>query len=129
VNKVGLVTSCVCLVSSFLLAAAIPGPADKERTVTVLEQAVKTDPSNAELWVHLGFAHHKLGQTLQAQSAFEKARSLDPRNRDALFMLGLIYEKNRQTPEALQAWKEYLAAETDHVKRGIAEKHIHHLSQ
>src|SRR5262245_24759523 len=29
----------------------------KERATSVLEQAVKKDPNNAELWVHLGFAY------------------------------------------------------------------------
>ncbi len=103
--------------------------AQKERTVTALEQDLKTDPTNAELWLHLGFAYRKLDQVDNAQRAFEKASSLNPRNREALYMLGLIYEKKNQTQAALQAWKRYVAEETDPEKRSVGEKHIHHLSQ
>jgi len=65
----------------------------------------------------------------KVQAAFEEVLSQDPRNRDALFMLGLIYEKKRRTPDALRVWKQYRSIETDAEKRGIAEKHIHQLSQ
>jgi cytochrome c-type biogenesis protein CcmH/NrfG len=119
----------VGMVSSGLNAGSNPVAEPKERAVTALEEDVKTDPNNAELWVHLGFAYHKSGQNDQAKTAFEKARSLNPRSRDALFMLGLIYEKKRQSPEAVQVWKEYLSVESDSAKREIAEKHIHHLTQ
>ena len=110
-------------------ADSSPPPEQKERAVAALEQAVRTDPNNAELWLHLGFAYRKLDRIDQAQNAFEKTAALDPRNQDALYMLGLIYEKKRQTQEALEAWKKYLAAAGDSEKRGVAEKHIHHLSQ
>ncbi len=103
--------------------------AQQERAVSALEQDLKTDPNNAELWLHLGFAYRKLNKIDQAQSAFEKVIALAPNNKDASFMLGLIYESKNMKPEAEKAWKSYLAAETDHEKREIAEKHIHHLSQ
>jgi cytochrome c-type biogenesis protein CcmH/NrfG len=120
----------------FLTAAApgisadsAPAGEQKERAVAALEQDVKTDPNNAELWLHLGFAYRKSGQMDKAQGAFEKVVAMDSHNRDALFMLGLIYESKHQTQDALRVWKDYLAAETDAEKRQIAEKHIHHLSQ
>jgi cytochrome c-type biogenesis protein CcmH/NrfG len=102
---------------------------NQERAVSALQQAVKSDPNNPELWLHLGFAYRKVNDVDQAQSAFEKARALDPRNDDALYMLGLIYEKKHQTKEALKAWQDYLAASTNTAKRNDAEKHIHQLSQ
>ena len=111
------------------LAADSASSPDRERAVSVLEQAVKSDPHNAELWLHLGFAYRKLGQTDQSQGAFEKASALDPHNRDALYMLGLIYEKKHQTQDAQRVWKAYLATETDATKRSDAEKHLHHLEQ
>jgi cytochrome c-type biogenesis protein CcmH/NrfG len=116
--------------------AAGPGLADapgaqeqKERAAAVLEQAVKADPHNAELWVHLGFARRKQGQLDQARAAFETASQLDPGNQDALYMLGLIYESKGQTRDALQAWKQYLASVTDPAKKDVAQNHIHRLSQ
>jgi len=126
----------VCLMS-LLLAAAARGMADdssstkeqKERAVAALEQAVKTDPANSELWMHLGFACRKVDNMNRAKEAFEKAASLDPKNQDALFMLGLIYEKMKQPQDALRVWKQYLSVATDPEKRDTAQNHIHHLSQ
>jgi cytochrome c-type biogenesis protein CcmH/NrfG len=118
-----------------LLMAACPviasaaTPDAKERATAALEQDVKADPNNAELWLHLGYAYRKDGQVDQSQNAFEKASSLDPRNPNALYMLGLIYEKKHQKQEALRVWKNYLAVESDPSERAIAEKHIHLLSQ
>jgi cytochrome c-type biogenesis protein CcmH/NrfG len=101
----------------------------KERAVSALEQDTKTDPNNAELWLHLGFAYRKLDKIDQSQNAFEKAALLNPQAKDAYFMLGLIYESKHQKAEAEKAWKSYLAVEKDPEKRAVAEKHIHHLSQ
>src|SRR5438552_1178611 len=118
-----------------LLLIIVAGPLtgayadDKEAAVSALEQNVKANPTNPELWLHLGFAYRKVDQMDQAQNAFQKVISLDPRNRDALFMLGLIYEKKHQAQDALNAWKQYLPLETDPAKRAVAEKHIHLLSQ
>ena len=119
-----------------LAAAGFPGQAaspassgPQERAVSALEQDVKTDPNNAELWLHLGFAYRKLNKIDQAQNAFEKASSLDPHNREALHMLGFIYEKKHLTQDAERIWKQYLALETDAAERDEVEKHIHHLSQ
>jgi len=99
----------------------------RQRAVAALEQDLKTDPNNSELWLHLGFAYRKLDQVDQAQAAFEKAASLNPRSEDAYYMLGLIYEKKGQKSQALSVWKNYLAAETDPIKRSVAQKHIHQL--
>lgn len=114
-------------------SARTEGPAasspEQERAVAALEQDLKTDPNNAELWLHLGFAYRKLGNIDQARNAFEKVSSLNPKEKDAFFMLGLIYESEHQKDAARKAWTSYLAAETDREKRAIAQKHIHHLSQ
>lgn len=123
------------LLLSFFVAgggvcADAPSPqAQKERAAATLEQDVKSDPQNAELWLHLGFAYRKLDQLDRAQGAFEKASSLAPQNQEALYMLGLIYEKEKRTGDALRVWKQYLAVVTDPEKRNVADTHIHHLSQ
>jgi len=101
----------------------------RDRAVDVLKENVVKDPSNPELWLHLGFAYRKQGNLPQACEAFEKAISLDPQNQESLFMLGLLYEKSNKTSEALRVWKQYLATSTDPDKRAMAEKHIHQLSQ
>src|SRR5882724_4300958 len=88
------------LVSSSICTAGPSAPnaqGDKDRALAVLEQSVKTDPNNSELWLHLGFAYRKLDKIDQAQSAFEKVTTFDAHSRDALYMLGLIYEKKHDT--------------------------------
>src|SRR5262245_45255331 len=124
------------VLAAFLIASspvismgAAPETAPRERAVAALEQDVKTDPNNAELWLHLGFAYRKLGKIDDAQKAFEKSSTLNPRATDAFFMLGLIYESKHQTADAEKAWKAYLASETDGTKREMAEKHLHHLKE
>ena len=101
----------------------------KMRATMALEQDVKTDPSNAELWLHLGFAYRKDNQNDKAQTAFEKASTLDPHSSDAFYMLGLIYESKHQTEDARKAWQSDMSVETDAAKRAVAEKHLHHLSE
>ena len=124
-----------CLLALLLLGAGFasgdPGsPQDQEeRATTALLQAVKSDPNNAELWTHLGFAYRKTGQLDQAVDAFNKAATLNPRSTDALYMLGIIYESRHQTQDALRAWKAYVAIETDPTKKSTAENHIQHLSR
>jgi cytochrome c-type biogenesis protein CcmH/NrfG len=101
----------------------------KERAIAALDQAIKADPSNSELWMHLGYACRKVEDFDRARQAFEKASSLDPKNQEALFMLGLIYEKMKQPQDALRIWKQYLSVATDPEKRDKAQNHIHRLSQ
>lgn|GEM_PF-1496190 len=124
----------LCLVLLFSAGTLIPAhadmvPSEHQRTVLTLEQAVKNDPLNSELWLHLGFAYRKAGDIEKSRTAFEKASSLNPRSADAFYMLGLIYESKHQTAEAEKAWQSYLSIETDTTKRAVAEKHIHHLDQ
>jgi cytochrome c-type biogenesis protein CcmH/NrfG len=101
----------------------------QERAAAALEQDLKTDPNNAELWLHLGFAYRKMEMMDQARQAFEKVAALNPHETDAYYMLGLIYESQHNKAAAQKAWKDYLAAEANPDKRAVAEKHIHHLSQ
>ena len=103
--------------------------AQETRTIAVLEQALKTDPTNGDLWIHLGFAYRKSGDIDQAQKAFTQAATLSPQDPDSLYMLGLIAESTHQTADALRWWKKYVAVETDPAKKAVGENHIHHLTQ
>jgi cytochrome c-type biogenesis protein CcmH/NrfG len=126
-----------CGLSIALLAMPAPGPSKAQgprsheealRVRIDLEQSLKSDPGNSELWMHLGFTNHDLEDVDGAQRAFEKSAVLNPRNADALYMLGLIYEKKKMTSEALKSWKAFLDISQDPWKRDVAVKHIHHLN-
>jgi len=127
--KTGALALALSVCAGPAVRAASKDSKDQEqRVVEALRQDLKADPSNAELWVHLGFAYRKAEDIDQALAAFQKASQLNPQESDAFYMLGIIYENKRQKPEALQAWKDYLAVTTDPVKRDVAQKHIHHLN-
>ncbi len=110
-------------------AETSPAGGPQQRAAAALEQALKADPANPELWLHLGFAYRKLNQLDQAETAFQKAATINPHEEDAFYMIALIDEKKGQKKEAAQAWKNYMGAETDPVKRTVAQKHIHQLEQ
>jgi cytochrome c-type biogenesis protein CcmH/NrfG len=128
-SRVGLAMLFLAIVPPGRATGSATASGQKERAASALEEDIKADPTNAELWLHLGFAQRKLGQINDAQKAFEKVTSLNPQLQDAYYMLGLIYESKHMTPEAKKAWEQYLTAETNPDRRAIAEKHIHHLSQ
>jgi len=126
-RRMAPILAVLLMAASFTLLRAAPD--DKARATAALEQDVKADPNNPQLWLHLGYAYRNDGQLDLAQSAFQKVINLDSRNAGALYMLALIYEKKHQTSDALAAWKKYQSVETDAEKRSVAEKHIHQLSQ
>jgi cytochrome c-type biogenesis protein CcmH/NrfG len=97
--------------------------------IATMEQSLRTNPANPQLWLQLGLAYRDAHNLDQAQNAFQRVLNLEPQNPDALYMLGLIYEKKGQTQEALRSWRQYLIVEKDPARRAIAEKHVHLLSQ
>ena len=99
---------------------------EQSRALSALQEALQKDPTNSELWSHLGFAWHKLADLEQSQKAFEKAVSLNPKNLGAQFMLGLIYEKKKLKAQAIEAWKACLASPEQRT-RDIAKNHLHQL--
>jgi protein O-GlcNAc transferase len=117
------------LLTLTLAPAVFAAANDRQETVAALEQNVKTNPNNSDLWVHLGLAYRDVNDTQKAESAFQKALSLNPRNTNALFMLGLLYEKKNQNQDALRTWQQLISVETDPARKQVAERHIHQLSQ
>lgn len=106
-----------------------PKDPDAIRAKAAIEEAVKKDPANAELWLHLGFAFKKLDDADGAQKAFEKVVELNPKSASAHYMLGLIYEKKKMKEQAIAAWKACLANATEDSMKEIAQKHLGHLQK
>src|SRR5687768_17418148 len=79
---------------------------------TVIETALKDDPQNSELWVHLGLVERKLDRVDAALEAFERAAKFNPQNANAHFMRGLAYEKKQDNIKALSAWEACLSVST-----------------
>ncbi len=133
------------LLLSFVLAAAMPPTAqaqlggghwdsgthhsvdEHKKNAAELEETIKKDPSNIELYIRLGFTYSKLEKADDAQRAFENAVRLDPKRAIAHYMLGLIYEKKGLKEKAISAWQACLDNATEPHLRDTAIKHLHHL--
>jgi len=126
---------------TLLLAAAVPvlaqsAPRDirtqsvqeLKQTAAELEEAVKRQPGNAELYIKLGFTYTRLEKADDAQRAFESAVLLDPKRAIAHYMLGLIYEKKGLKDKAIASWQACLDNAAEPHLRETARKHLHHLS-
>jgi cytochrome c-type biogenesis protein CcmH/NrfG len=100
---------------------------EHKKNAAELEEAVKTDPNNIELYIRLGFVYSKLEKVGDAQRAFENAVRLDPKRAIAHYMLGLIYEKKGLRDNAIAAWKACLENASEPRLRETALKHLHHL--
>lgn len=126
----------IILGSAFLALAAVwqarsesqPDP-EVKRAKQALETAIRKDPANSELWLHLGFVEKKLGDVEASQQAFEKTVALNPKSASAYYMLGLIYEKKKLVDQAISAWKACLANATEDQMKEIAQKHLAHLQK
>lgn len=66
------------------------------------ERATVAQPSNADAWNLLGFAHRKMGDYKAALIAYDEALSLDPSHRGALEYLGEAYVELGRREDALK---------------------------
>ncbi|MFA6435394.1 MAG: tetratricopeptide repeat protein [Elusimicrobiales bacterium] len=101
--------------------------AELKTRAAALEEAVKLEPADIELYIRLGFTYAKLEQADDAQKAFENAVRLDPKKAIAHYMLGLIYEKKGLKENAVAAWKACIENTAEPRLRETALKHLHHL--
>jgi len=130
------------LLLAVLLTAAIPqalraggrweadgqrGADELRKDAAALEEQVKLDPGNVELYIRLGFAYTKLENADGARKAFESAVRLDQKMAIVHYMLGLIYEKKGLRDKAIAAWKACLENAAEPRMRETAKKHLHHL--
>jgi len=128
------------LLAAFIAAAA-PGMAqtgprdirvqsieELTKTAAELEEAIKQQPANAELYIKLGFTYTRLERADDAQRAFENAARLAPGKAITHYMLGLIYEKKGLKDKAISAWTACLQTAVEPQMRETARKHLHHLS-
>lgn len=64
---------------------------DYKGAVALLSGLVVTDPTNADVWNHLGYSERKLGNFPSALAAYGKALALQPEHRGANEYLGELY--------------------------------------
>ena len=61
------------------------------QAIEVLNQAVESEPGNANAWNLLGYASRKEGKLELSAQAYEKALSIDPNHKDALEYQGELF--------------------------------------
>jgi Tfp pilus assembly protein PilF len=136
---------------SLLLAVAAPSPAqtveastapaavahvdtiqhkdELRRARLVMENALKSDPSNDSLLLELAFIEQKQGDFDAAQADFEKVIALNPGETSAHYMLALLYEKKGEKRRAMESWQACMDRSADPNMRSVAEKHLKELKK
>lgn len=62
-----------------------------KQAIDTLENAVDSEPDNADAWNLLGYASRKIGDLEQSAEAYSKALSIDPKHLDALEYQGELF--------------------------------------
>ena len=62
-----------------------------------LLEAVKLDPSSAQVYFYLGVATQKLGRPAEAEKYFRRSLELGPRAVNTLYNLGVLAARGRET--------------------------------
>jgi len=62
-----------------------------QQAIEVLNQAIESEPANADAWNLLGYASRKEGKLELSSEAYEKALSIDPNHKDALEYQGELF--------------------------------------
>ena len=62
-----------------------------KQAIEILQQAIDSEPDNADAWNLLGYALRKEGNLEKSAEAYSKALSIDPDHKDALEYQGELY--------------------------------------
>jgi tetratricopeptide (TPR) repeat protein len=73
-----------------------------ERAIAPLEFLTTKSPETINYWNQLATSYNKVGQTSNAESAYQKLIQLEPGNKDFYFNLGLIYKEQGKLSKARQ---------------------------
>lgn len=86
---------------------------------TMIEQAVKADPTNPSYLDSLGWAYFKLGDYASAEKHLKEAARFDPTSATIQEHLGDVYDKQKKSDLARSAWERSvkLASDPADIKR------------
>lgn len=92
-------------------------------TVPLLEQAVKLDPNNGDLYLTLGVAYRGMNRLDDAKAAYDKALALNPSDPAPHFNQGvLLGDYRKDYTGAVEAFNRYISA--GGPERALAETYI-----
>jgi cytochrome c-type biogenesis protein CcmH/NrfG len=94
--------------------ASQPGYAEVLAHALELEQAVKQNPNDPDLLIHLGNAYFDADKYLEAASAYERSLALAPNNPNVLTDLGTMYRAAGQYNKAVECYNKAIALDPQH---------------
>ena len=114
------------------ISEALARAGNSEDAVGILQNAVRRDPGEAQLWIGLGNAlvDHAHGLTPPAELAYRRAAEVQPGHPAAAFFYGLALARSGDRDAALRLWRETLATAPENASwRSLVEQGIAVLSQ
>ena len=100
---------------------------DLSSNISMLENAVATQPDNVNAWIELGNNYFDTNQYEKSIQAYNKALALNPNNANVWTDMGVMYRRSGQPQEALRAFNKAIEAdpkhETSRFNKGIVLLH------
>jgi predicted CXXCH cytochrome family protein len=84
----------------FNLSAAYSSGGKNKEALSVLQDAVLTDPQNDRSYYDIALLYYELGDTQSSLNNFKKAYSLHSQNSDVYYNYGLLLQQNLNSSEA-----------------------------
>lgn len=95
-----------------------------EEAIQELQEIIRDDEADQNVYLALGILSEKSGRDLQALEALLNAQEIDPEMVSAAFALGLLYEKLKMPKKAVAEWKTFIQLSKDKELLHVAKKHI-----
>lgn len=90
-------------------------PYTNESVFEELKKKLNENPSDAELWYHLGDLYDRSGMYKEAIEAFKKAVELKPDKGYAYFKMGTAYDRINKPEEAIKSFKKAIELMPDYA--------------
>ncbi len=91
---------------------------ENEKAIKYLQEVLKEDPQNAEVYRHLGLAFFNLGKHSEAKTHWKRCVELEPSHHQTWWNLGQAYEVLGDFKSASEAYeKAALSVEKDFPKK------------
>lgn len=92
---------------------------ENSAAIPFLQEALKDDPQNPEIFRHLGLAHFNLGSYEDALLNWEKAIDLDPTHHQTFWNVGHLHEIEQRYSDAFEAYRQaaVIAEEVSDLKK------------
>lgn len=117
---------CILILTALFLSSCKKDNSDKKTTQRInpytnesvfeeVKKKLKENPSDAELWYHLGDLYDRSGMYKEAIEAFKKVVELKPDKGYAYFKMGTAYDRLDKPEEAIKSFKKAIELMPDYA--------------